>query len=111
MQALRITLTKWRVIVIIILSFTMVGCGAQCDEPTFLYEPSEFDGNCFIVVESLMTEVHFDRVEKVLRFYEVEYERISNLTIMFKKGLPPELMYNYTSKAEDNAWLIERKLR
>lgn len=42
-------------------------------EPQFVYEPTEFDGNCFVQVERLMTKKYFDKVEKVLTFYEVRY--------------------------------------
>ena len=97
--------------IIIVTCFLLAGCGSQCNEPLFFYEPTVFDGDCFIRVESLMTERHFDRVEKVLAFYEIRYERKNARSIQLKEGILPELIFNYGSKAENDAWLKERRLQ
>ena len=100
-----------RYIIIFIISFSLLACEPPCNEPLFLYEPTEFDGNCFIRVQNLMTKNHFDKVEKVLTFYNIEHERTSITSIELKVGLLPELVYNYGSKAEDGGWLQQRELQ
>jgi hypothetical protein len=96
---------------IIITFFLLTGCGSPCNEPLFIYEPTEFNGDCFVRVQDLVIKEHFDKVEKVLGFYNVAYERTGVTSIQFKKGILPELVYNYGSKAESNAWLQQRDLQ
>lgn len=95
----------------IIFVLLSTGCGSQCNEPLFFYEPTEFDGNCFVQVERLMTKHHFDNVEKVLTFYKVKYTRTSALSIKLAKAHLPELIYNYATKAESSLFSKQQNLQ
>ena len=98
--------------IFIVTSFLLLtGCGSACNDPVFKYEPTQFDGNCFILSEKLVTESHFDNVEKVLIFYNVGYKRTSTLSIKLEKALLPELIYNYGTKAESVEFINKLNLK
>ena len=94
----------------IVLFFLLFGCGSKCNQPVVAYLPLEFDGNCFVLKQSKLTKEHFDRVEKVLTFYTIEYVRKDNTSIEFKEKQLPEMIYNFGSKAENKKWLGDRSL-
>ena len=80
------------------------GCSTRNKEHTE-YVPLWFDGNHLQVQESLRTKAHIDKVERVLTYYRIDYERVNELTIRFVQPMDDDYMWNMTSKAEDNEWL------
>ena len=69
------------------------------------YVPLRFNGNNLVKEEKLYTKEHYDKVEYVLNFYKIPYTRSGNVEIKFKKPLDKELMWNYSTKAENKQWL------
>ena len=55
--------------------------------------------------ESLDTIEHHDRIEHVLKFYRLEYERTGDVSLVLKEPIDLDLMWNFTSKAENKEWL------
>lgn len=62
------------------------------------------------VSKELMIKEHFDRVEKVLKYYKIEYQRVGNTQLMLEKSISRELIWNIASKAEDSYWLETHKV-
>ncbi|OED41312.1 hypothetical protein AB833_09880 [Chromatiales bacterium (ex Bugula neritina AB1)] len=74
---------------ITILLLLLAGCDTRCNTPTLTYEPTKFDGNCYVQAQYLMKQLHFDKVELVLNHYEITYKRTGATTIQLgKKHLP-----------------------
>lgn len=86
------------------------GCGPGAEESK-RYVPRSFDGDRLVERPDLKTDAHMDRVEHVLGFYGVEYERKGNLIISLRRPMTHDYMWNLTSKAEDPEWIESHPVR
>jgi len=93
---------------VIFLSIILVACGNSIKEKRYTFEPLMFHGNDFVVVNERINKEHYDKVEVVLAFYNVKYERKAATEIIFSDGLLPELLMNFSNKAEDKVWLKQQ---
>ncbi len=93
----------------ITLLVLLIGCSDPLEEKEYYFKPLEFDGNGFVVINSLATKEHYDKVEKVLAFYEIDFQRIDETKIKLTKGLLPEELMNISKKAEDKVWMEQRE--
>lgn len=61
-----------------------------------------------LVEKQILMDYYFrERILNVLNHYKVNYE-IENDRIMIDRSISKELIWNYTSKANDYIWLKER---
>lgn len=95
---------KINILVFLLLAVFCGGCG-EFNKNYAEYSPLRFDGNELMVADKLMTDAHFDRVEHVLKYYGIEYERTDGQSIEFAVPMDASYMWNMTSKAEDQEWL------
>ena len=87
----------------------LVGCSDSYQEKRFLFEPLEFDGNSFVLISERVNKEHFDNVEIVLNYYEIDYQRTGPTEIEIPNGLAPEILMNFSGKAENHIWLEQRE--
>ncbi|RUO29561.1 hypothetical protein [Aliidiomarina soli] len=59
---------------------------------------------------ALLTKEHVDRVEHVLRFYDVEFDRVSDTRLLISSSIDKDSLWNFTKKAEDSEWLENHPL-
>jgi len=61
-----------------------------------------------LVEKHILMDVYFrERILNVLNHYKIDYE-IENNRIMIDRSISRELIWNYTTKANDSVWLKER---
>lgn len=69
------------------------------------YQPLVYTNHHGLVQnKELFTETHRKNIIKVFEYYGVYYE-IKGTQIFVNSNLNKELMWNYTTKANDSAWL------
>jgi len=99
---------KHRKLVVFLIVLLLTSCsGRPSDESK--YRPLVFDGNKLNYEEVLNTKEHYDRVEQVLRYYDIVFDRSGETSLTFEKPIELDLMWNFTSKAEDDEWLKAHK--
>ncbi|RUO29724.1 hypothetical protein CWE12_07065 [Aliidiomarina sedimenti] len=64
----------------------------------------------FVEDPALLTKEHVDRVEHVLRFYDVEFDRVSDTRLLISSSIDKDSLWNFTKKAEDSEWLENHPL-
>lgn len=74
------------------------------------YVPLVFDGNAIIESKKLLTAKHQENVIHVLENYKEKW-KIKDGKLFVLRNINTELLWNYTSKANDSIWLIEHKLK
>jgi hypothetical protein len=72
------------------------------------YIPQIFNGNELVEVPEMITEKHRKNVINVLKYYGEEWKLENEKLLVFKK-IDNEILWNYTTKANDSTWLIEHK--
>lgn len=67
----------------------------------------EWNGNTWPIDRSIESKIFYDNLEKVLDHYNVRYERVSvkSLKASCEIVVEPEIIHNFTSKAQDKEWL------
>ncbi|MEM0963155.1 MAG: hypothetical protein AAGK21_11545 [Bacteroidota bacterium] len=90
---------------LLLIPLLLAGCAAEGRRQP--YQPhTKPSPNAPVAVEpALVTVDHFDRVEAVLAFYGVTATREGPTAIAVDTSISQELMWNYTSKAENRRWL------
>jgi hypothetical protein len=73
------------------------------------YQPRIFDGDKIITKPELLTSQHEKNLVHVLDFYGVEWKR-KNDKIYIDSEIDEVLMWNFTTKANDSAWLRTHEL-
>ena len=72
------------------------------------YVPQVFNGNELVKVPKMLTKKHQESVINVLKYYGVEW-KIENEKLLVLKNIDNEILWNYTSKANDSVWLSEHR--
>lgn len=75
------------------------------------YHPRVFEKDGLVDSTRLNTKEHYDRVERVLRYYKVQFERTGETSLRLEKPIDRDLMWNYTTKAEDQKWLAAHVIK
>ena len=68
------------------------------------YVPLEFDGENFIENKKLISEKHKENFIKVLKYYDENW-KFEDGNLLIDSNIDEELLWNYTSKANDTIWL------
>jgi hypothetical protein len=68
------------------------------------YFPTYPSGRSFIQCPDSLTEQHQANIEKVFLYYNVSFKKEKN-RIFYKGTIEEELLWNYTTKANDTIWL------
>lgn len=100
---------KW---ILLITVMVLTSCTNDFEKTQENYEPLviTYGNERLEVSDELMRKEHFDRVEKVLRYYKIEYKRVDDTKIDLEKGITRESIWIFTSKAEDSNWLEKHKV-
>ena len=72
------------------------------------YVPQVFNGNGLVEVPKMMTEKHSENVINVLKYYGEDW-KLENGKLLVSKKINNEILWNYTTKANDSIWLSEHK--
>jgi hypothetical protein len=97
-----------RKIAALLTAMLLVSCSGKPSDES-IYRPLVFDGNKLNYEEVLNTKEHYDRVEHVLRYYSIVFNRFGETSLTLEKPIDLDLMWNFTSKAEDDEWLNTHK--
>ena len=87
-----------------------VGCDNPTERKVFEYQPIVFDGTDFIVLGELKTKDHYDKIELILKHYEITYVRLTPIEIRLPEGVLAEKVQHFGSKAEDSEWLDKNRI-
>ncbi|MGB3543591.1 hypothetical protein [Rubrivirga sp.] len=81
-----------------------------CSDASSLYQPlvKLTPNEPIVVSQELMTEDHFDRAEFVLTENGYALERTGPTEIVLEDEMTRELMWNWTTKSEDEPYLREQ---
>lgn len=74
------------------------------------YVPKVFNGDQVVKVPKMLTKKHQENVINVLKYYGVEW-KIENGKLLVLKNIDNEILWNYTSKANDSVLLNEHQLK
>ena len=72
------------------------------------YVPQVFNGDEVVKMPKMLTKKHQENVITVLKYYGVEW-KIENEKLLISKNIDNEILWNYTSKANDSIWLNEHQ--
>lgn len=72
------------------------------------YVPRVFNGDSLVEVPRLLTQKHQENVIKVLTYHH-ETWKLENGELLVPRELDDEILWNYTTKANDSIWLQEHK--
>ena len=83
---------------------------AGCSDASRTYQPlvKPTPNDAISVSSDLMTETHFDRVAFFLTENDYAFERMGPTEIVLEDALSRELMWNVTTKSEDEPYLRRR---
>ncbi len=68
------------------------------------YQPQFFNGHELVVIPDSLTDTHKKNVTQVLDYYNIEW-KLEDDKIYLDSRIDNELMWNFTSKANDANWL------
>ena len=68
------------------------------------YIPTCFNGKTFIKCPDSLNEKHQADIEKVFSYYSISFKKENN-RIFYKGSIDDEVLWNYTTKANDTMWL------
>lgn len=110
MNGLVFCVNKIKFLILVILPF-LLACGGEKQECD--YVPIVLDNRKGLVdVPSMRDKEHLDRVEKVLRYHRIEYQRIAPLKLRIHSkqwclgnDISRDTLWNMTSKANDPVWM------
>ena len=88
---------------IILLISASTSCSTQNEYKEYIPVFS-VDGN-FIQIRDSLTEKHKRNIQHVFEYYNMQYKIQAN-KILYKGDIEEELLWNFTSKANDPNWLI-----
>ncbi len=69
------------------------------------YKPVLFDGNELVEKPNSLNQEQTKNLIEVLNYYKVDYKLIDG-KIHLRNNLDKELIWNYTTKANDSLWLL-----
>jgi len=95
---------------LVVVFLLSAGC-AKVNTEYAHYVPLRFDGNRLVEDNALKTKAHLDRVEQVLSYYNIQYERVDDLSIRFSSPMDADYMWNMTTKAEDKEWVQDHQIK
>ncbi|WP_291135172.1 hypothetical protein [Flavobacterium sp. UBA7663] len=72
------------------------------------YVPQVFDSNGLIEMPTMMTRKHKENVIHVLKYYGADW-KVENEKLLVSKKINNEILWNYTSKANDSIWLRQHE--
>ncbi len=101
--------TKLKEIILIITISFVFSCNDKAAINGYKkYIPQVFNGNELVEVPKMMTEKHKKNVIQVLKFYGVRW-KVENGKLFVPENIDDEILWNYTSKANDTIWLHQHK--
>jgi len=91
---------------LILALVSLPACTNTFDEEKKNYQPWYFEAgpDKLYVLKDLINKKHYDKVELVLEYYCVDYHRAGPTKIEFIKPETIDMIMNYRSKAENQAW-------
>ncbi len=100
---------KLKSIIFIFIILTTLSChekGVVSDYKE--YVPQVFDGHGLVEVPKMMTKKHQENVIHVLKYYGEKW-KLENEKLLVSKNIDNEILWNYSSKANDTIWLRMHK--
>lgn len=92
----------------ILVAVLFIGIGTSCTSYRE-YQPQAKVGDDVVVNMQLMTDEHKENLSQVLDFYQVDWKE-ENGKILINSDVDSELLWNYTTKANDAEWLRSHKV-
>lgn len=74
------------------------------------YVPLALEKEEIIEKPSLLTENHKSKMIQVLNYNNEDW-KLKDGNLLIKRSVDRELLWNYTTKANDSVWLIEHKAK
>jgi hypothetical protein len=94
----------------VMLCLSCAGNNEENSPPEYQkYIPQDFDGDKIIKAPEFMTPEHQKNVIHVLKFYGEDW-KLENGELFVSTKIDSEILWNYTSKANDSIWLAEHPL-
>jgi hypothetical protein len=98
---------KEKSIILLLIVFMTISCLERNAEGNFKeYVPQVYDGNKCIEMPEMMTEKHQKNIIFVLNHYN-EIWKLENGNLFVSNKIDDEILWNYTTKAEDLIWMSE----
>lgn len=97
-------MNKVKHILLILLFFS--SCNSQTG---FEYIPTYWNENGLFTSPDSLTPAHRENIKHVLNYYGHEFEE-KNGKLYIRENLESELIWNYTTKANDSDWLMNHLL-
>jgi hypothetical protein len=69
------------------------------------YIPTYFNGNFLYTSSDSLTEQHKKNIQHVFKYYGVPV-KVDGQRLLYKGDIDKELMWNYTTKANDSEWIM-----
>ena len=103
------TKMKLKRILFTFIILIIISCHEKTVDNNYVeYVPQVFNGNELVKVPKMLTKKHQESVINVLKYYGVEW-KIENEKLLVLKNIDNEILWNYTSKANDSVWLSEHR--
>jgi hypothetical protein len=98
---------KLKKTILILLVLLISSCKEEKNENDYIYYiPQVFDGDRLVEVPKMMTEKHKKSVVKILKYYDEDW-KIENGKLLVSKKIDKQILWNYTTKANDTIWMSE----
>jgi len=98
-------------LVLLVAILTMLSCRENNDRSDYVeYVPQIFNDDNLAKAPKMMTEKHRGNVILVLKYYGEKW-KLENGKLLVSKKIEPEVLWNYTSKANDSIWLVSHKTK
>ncbi len=72
------------------------------------YTPTFSDGNTLYTTKDSLTEKHKKNIQHVFKYYGIPF-KVKGRSIFYKGHIDKELIWNYTTKANDSEWIISHQ--
>lgn len=92
----------------IIITFLLFSCNTKQEKSTFNnfkeYVPQVFNGDRLIESPKMLTPTHQKNIINILDYYNEDW-KIENDKLLVNKNISNEILWNYTTKANDSIWI------
>ena len=89
---------------LIVCVFFLFSCQRSENDIIKQYIPLTFDGDKIVESPGLISDKHNQNIIHVFKYYDITWKKENNRLYVLK-NLNEELLWNYTSKANDSIWL------
>jgi hypothetical protein len=96
---------KVKKIILILIILIMFSCQNNYRE----YIPIVLSGDELVEVPKMMTEKHRENIIHVLKYYGENW-KMENGKLFIAGKIDREILWNYTTKANDSKWLVEHRI-